>query len=596
MKAGDIYVQTHVDNEGFEEDLDDLVDMVEDKGDDAGSEFADKFGKGASSIKDKVNNVLTKALAKATGLGTGLVKTLKIAGVVAGALGASLAIAGVVLGAIATGAIILAEGFKKATTENKELIANLQYIVWAVKQALQPAIDFVAKIITHIIQLLIKAFQLVALLIYKLTGKNIFANASAEAFAESMKKAEDSSGGIAGNLKEAKKQLAGFDEMNVLTDSAGGATGGVGLGSEDFTMPTIDLSNLTGVEKIAGDIIGKIKSLWGDFIDWINQPLNLESMEEQFGNWGLAVFGLQEILQGFEEFIGGFFTTIGGLWKILYGTIIGDVDTITKGWDEFFGGLEKGWDGIFLIISGINDLIVGIVWGAITTIGGWLDKGWKWINEHCRWLLDIWDIAVALVTGDWGTAMEKITTLFNEAVLWISEHWGDIEKNAKIILENIWYFLKNWFLGKVKSEFSNFGSSVGDIIGGAIKGVINGILDMVETKINDFFRMINSAINVINKIPGVKISRLNYLSIPRLAKGGIVNQAGKGVMVGSAIAGERGAEAVLPLQDEQVLSRIADAIGSRITINANIVNSMNGKVLSRELQKIQNENSFASNR
>lgn len=600
MNAGDIYVETHVDNEGFEDDLDDLVDIVEDKGEDAGDGFAKKFGDGASGVKDKIENVLVKALAKATGLGNGLVKTLKIAGVVAGALGASLAIAGIVLGALALGVIALGEGFKQAVTENQQMMVNLQYIVWAITQALQPAVSFVAKMITNIINLLIKALQLVALLIYKLTGKNIFANASADKFAESLQKADNSSAGIAGNLKEVKKQLAGFDEMNVLNDTSSGGGGGVGLANADFSTikPDFDLSNLTNAETMARNIIGKIKGLWGDFIEWINRPLNLGSMEETFGNWGLAVYGFQEILQGFSKFIEGFFKTIEGLWKIFYGTITGDVETIKKGWDEFFSGLKLGWEGILLIIQGIMDLIVGLVWGAITTIWGWIQKGFDWITEKLPWLVDLWNIATALVTGDWDTAMEKIVTLFNEAVVWISDHWEDIEGVAKVVLERIWRFLKDWFLEKIKGEFKNVGTSIGDIIGGAIKGVINGILNMVETKINDFFRMINSAINVINKLPGVKVSRLSYVSIPRLAKGGIINTAGKGVVVGGgrAIAGENGAEAYLPLQDSQVLDRIADAIGNRITINANIVNSMNGKVISRELQRIQNENDFAMNR
>ena len=67
-------------------------------------------------------------------------------------------------------------------------------------------------------------------------------------------------------------------------------------------------------------------------------------------------------------------------------------------------------------------------------------------------------------------------------------------------------------------------------------------------------------------------------------------------MLGSAIGGEKGREAVVPLEDEQVLTEIADAIGSRIVINANITNNMNGRVISRELKKIDNRDNFLYNR
>lgn len=45
---------------------------------------------------------------------------------------------------------------------------------------------------------------------------------------------------------------------------------------------------------------------------------------------------------------------------------------------------------------------------------------------------------------------------------------------------------------------------------------------MIEGVVNKFIGMINGCIGAINNIPGVNISRLNTLSIPRLAKGGVL--------------------------------------------------------------------------
>lgn len=83
----------------------------------------------------------------------------------------------------------------------------------------------------------------------------------------------------------------------------------------------------------------------------------------------------------------------------------------------------------------------------------------------------------------------------------------------------------------------------------------------------------------------------------RLASGGaIINNPGRGVPVGSAIGGERGMEAVIPLTDSQQMALLGEAIGKYITINANIVNTMNGRVISRELKKVETSNDFAFNR
>ncbi len=79
------------------------------------------------------------------------------------------------------------------------------------------------------------------------------------------------------------------------------------------------------------------------------------------------------------------------------------------------------------------------------------------------------------------------------------------------------------------------------------------------------------------------------------AKGGIINQPGRGIPI-THMGGEAGREGVIPLTDSQQMELLGEAIGRYITINANITNSMNGRIISRELQKIQNENNFAGNR
>ena len=65
--------------------------------------------------------------------------------------------------------------------------------------------------------------------------------------------------------------------------------------------------------------------------------------------------------------------------------------------------------------------------------------------------------------------------------------------------------------------------------------------------------------------------------------------------MGSYIAGEgRSPEAVIPL-DDATLDRLGHAIARHPQINATIVNEMDGRILSRNLARVQSENAFARN-
>ena len=86
------------------------------------------------------------------------------------------------------------------------------------------------------------------------------------------------------------------------------------------------------------------------------------------------------------------------------------------------------------------------------------------------------------------------------------------------------------------------GTSIGGAISDAVKSGINGVLSMIENTINKGVGIINGAIGLINKIPGVSVPTIAKVSLPRLARGGIAYGAT------TAIIGEAGKEAVLPLE------------------------------------------------
>lgn len=94
---------------------------------------------------------------------------------------------------------------------------------------------------------------------------------------------------------------------------------------------------------------------------------------------------------------------------------------------------------------------------------------------------------------------------------------------------------------------------------------------------------------------GVSKNAKGAIYYPKLATGGIINYPNHGVVLGRAIAGEAGAEGVIPLTDSQAMETLGQAIGRYITVNANITTQMNGRTINRELKRINNEENFAMN-
>lgn len=81
------------------------------------------------------------------------------------------------------------------------------------------------------------------------------------------------------------------------------------------------------------------------------------------------------------------------------------------------------------------------------------------------------------------------------------------------------FFTTLW--SKIKNTFSNLGSSIANAISGAVKSGINGVISMIQNTINRAIGLINGAIGLINKLPGVNVSTISTLKLPRLAKGNV---------------------------------------------------------------------------
>jgi phage-related protein len=104
----------------------------------------------------------------------------------------------------------------------------------------------------------------------------------------------------------------------------------------------------------------------------------------------------------------------------------------------------------------------------------------------------------------------------------------------------------------IKDKVTPVGKKIGDAVGGAFKGAVNAVLDHIEERLNAIPNAINAAIDTLNALPGVNISRMDTISLPRLAQGGIADKP----ML--AQIGEAGSEAIIPLEKNKAgLKKIA---------------------------------------
>ena len=413
----------------------------------------------------------------------------------------------------------------------------------------------------------------------------------------------DSADKATGSAKKLNKELGnlqGFDEMNVLQDpsSSGGGSGGSGGGGD-----LSDLGDLGGLN--FGNISDQMKELakyadlctsaiWGLIGAFIAFKLTGDLLKSI--GIGLMIMGIVyaiqglikylkdpswksfgQIIQGIGIAIIGLGVAVLGLPGIIVGAIVLIVGTITKYWDEISAFLSRGIEKMLWKSEEVKNKFGSIIGFIYDVFVATIQNVFKGFDNFFKGLRANFDGFITFIkgvfTGNWKQAWEGIKQIFSGSL-------QSMKGIAQVVLSTI--------SGIVQTIARTVGSAISSIF----KGVINAVLRTIENQLNKPIDAINSLLSVINAVPGIKLGKLSRIRLPRLAKGGIINQPGRGV----AIAGERGAEGVIPLTDSQQMAMLGEAIGRYITVNANITNTMNGRVISRELQKINNESDFAFNR
>lgn len=208
-----------------------------------------------------------------------------------------------------------------------------------------------------------------------------------------------------------------------------------------------------------------------------------------------------------------------------------------KAWNLIKDGAVKAWNSIKK---------------ALGSIGSWFSDKFKQVQKAGKdaWngIKNAWNSA-----GKWFSSMaSKIKNAFSNIPSWFRSKFQSAWSAIKSVFSS-WGSFFSGLWGKVKAKFGSIGTSIGTSMGNAVKNGMNGALSKVESAINKGIGLINSAISLANKLPGINVGKVGKISLPRLARGGVLEKGQVGLLEGT------GAEAVVPLEHNRAwLSRVAE--------------------------------------
>ena len=497
---------------------------------------SDNIKKAFSQIPNITNKINTKITQIGKGLKQGLGHILRYAG--------ALFSLQTIYSALSSSANAWLSSQNQAA---KQLNANIEYMQYAMGSALAPIIQFV----TNLVYKLMKAIQSVA---YALTGVNIFANASADAYSS-----------MADSAKEANKQtkqLAGVHSEinNISSNDSNSGGGGSGNVAPSIDLSEVDTSMVSWIDKIKerlSTLFEPIKNSW----DTYGQPL-MDSIKYSF-NSNLEL--IKTIGKSFEEvwLNGTGEQTCNTILQILT-SIFNTCGNINKAFKEAWensGGTEiiqnlwNGLNNILEISKGVAETfekwtssesfqnfansIIEICntlsyWFEIITAklkeiwenGGqetfsnllnFISKLSEAVSTLMSFLSPVIEFAVELIGGAVQTIIKVIGDILNSLSglldfitgvfsgdwekAWngikefFSGIWNAIKDLVSGIVEQIWTFIKTW-LDNISQTWSTIWNSIKNIA----STVWNAITSTISNVINGIKNTISNVLNTIQTV------------------------------------------------------------------------------------------------
>lgn len=362
---------------------------------------------------------------------------------------------------------------------------------------------------------------------------------------------------------------------------------------------------LADAAKAIWDVIKAIGE-WFASVDWLK---GIGTVIEWLGGIVTGIVGgvIAGAIQGVLNLIESVVQVVTGAVQIIAGLVGGLVNLIvalfTGDFSKALDSVELIWEGIKNVFKGAVDAIIGTVWGFIQGIIDFFVHMWDvlvghsivpdTINAIIEWFAELPVRAIKIVAdftkdvvGWFGDMFEKAYNATLKAFSGAKQGFANVWSNIKAGFGNVsdWFkdtFTKAWT--NVKNVFSTGGKifdGIKDGILNGLKAVINGLIGGINKVVAVPFNGLNSTLKTLKNtsIAGIKpfswLPTISVPQIPKLARGGIVDQATL------AIIGERGKEAVVPLENNtEWIDKLVDKLTARQSGPEKIVLMLDGREL-----------------
>ena len=343
-----------------------------------------------------------------------------------------------ILTAVKDGFNNLAQYSSQTNADLSALKSGLTQLKNSFATAFAPILTVVTPILTKLIGYLSTALTYIGKLFAALSGAKTFTKATAvqEDYAASLS-------GTGKAAKEAQKQLAGFDELNVLSDSSSDSGGG-GAGSVDPS----EMFEEVPIESSITDFIGSLKEALknGDYAgigEIIGNGINTAVQKvNDFIRWdnigGKITAGIKGVAQGFNALV----DTVD--WKLIGDTCAQGFNTAIN--TIFLVLTEFDWPGLAAgLAQYLNGIVSGIDWGKLgTTLSTGLSRA-------------IATLRSAITTFDWASLGKGIADAIDN-IDWVgllSDLAGGISDILKAALDLLIGFAENLDWGKLGRDLWN---------------------------------------------------------------------------------------------------------------------------------------------
>lgn len=318
--------------------------------------------------------------------------------------------------------------------------------------------------------------------------------------------------------------------------TSGSVLGALGIGGAIYSG-IVTISKVLSKFGIISKPLPSLFTLLGKAVQWLWGALSgvVTAIATATGlsvGWvvaiGVAIAGVIALIIIYWDEIKGFFVKMWeGFNEYIINPIVDFISNLaTKVYDNVIKPIIDFFKPIFDAVAEIFKLIIDNITEIVVGVG---KAVWEIIKKVGEIFLKIVEIFVALAKAFYIYVIEPIFEFIGKIFKWVYDKAIkpiiDLFVNVGTwvydnIIKPVWDKIV-WLKDKAVGIFKEVGKTVVNFISDSIKNVINSVLYGIEWTINKFIKMLNNAIKLINKIPGVEdISYVSELSIPRL-KGGM---------------------------------------------------------------------------